>query len=243
MAKKIYIDDSMLGLGCMSLPILEFSERDEILKANSPQLDEQERAAVVYFGMLAEQPAPTGEKNAFYIDYTKTPWKNNLPTKDDWLKIENEIRYSAIVGQMYLGAMATEADAQTAYYKNLANLQNWLAYNGLTNGIQKTLNEESRKRQQEIAQLQASEAAAAYASYMKKLNEAKTEEARREAAENAGKAEAELNANLQREAELKQELAELEAGILPGAGGGFSWPLVLGIGAAAFLLLRKGGRK
>lgn len=242
MAKKIYIDNSMLGLGCMSLPILEFSERNEILKANSPQLDEQERAAVVYFAMLAEQPAPTGEKNALYIDYTKTPWKNNFPTKDDWLKIETEIRYG-VLAPSFLKSMATEADAQTAYYKNLANLQNWLAYNGLTTGIQKTLNEESRKRQKEMAQLQASEAAAAYASYMKKLNEATTEEARREAAENAGKAEAELNANLQREAELKQELAELEAGILPGAGGGISWPWVLGIGAAAFLILRKGGRK
>lgn len=240
MATKIYIDNSVLGLGCFSLPILEFTERDAILKANSPQLDEQARAAVVYFGMLAEQPAPTGAKDALYIDYNKTPWNNNAPTIDDWAEIEKIIRYSSALGPAYLSSMASKSDAQTAYYKNLANLQTWLAYNGLTNGIQKTLNEESRKRQKELAQLQASNAAAAYASAMEKINAATTEEARREAAEKIGKYQEQLNENLERETQLKQELAELEAGILPGSSGsGISLPLVLGIGAAALLLLRK----
>lgn len=238
MATKIYIDNSMLGLGCFSLPILEFKERDAILKANSPQLDEQARASVVYFGMLAEQPVPTGDKKALYIDYDKTPWKNATPTINDWAKIENDIRYG-VLGFATLDSMAVEADVQTAYYKNLNNLQKWLSYNGLTQGIQKTLNEESRKRQKELAQLQASQAAAAYSLAMKRLNESTTEEARIAAAQEIGKYETQLKENLAREEELKSELAAIEAGILPSSTSPISssWPLVLaalGIGWVLF---------
>lgn len=238
MATNVYIDDSVIGLGCFSLPVLEFTERAEILKANSPQLDEQARASVVYFGMLAEQPVPTGDKKALYIDYDKTPWTNKTPTIDDWYKIEKNIRYSPL-GPQYLSSMASAADAQTAYYKNLANLQKWLSYNGLTQGIQKTLNEESRKRQKELAQLQGSQAAAAYSLAMKRLNESTTEEARIEAAKEIGKYETQMKENLAREEELKSELAAIEAGILPSSTSPLSssWPLVLaalGIGWVLF---------
>ena len=223
-------------LGIFSFPVYEFNRRFETIKRSNPQLSEEAAAANVYFGMLAQQPKPTAapEYLVRIWGYTKnTPFES-------WLEIEKNAAQKMKMPVQYAYPVE-KVDLQTAYYTNLANLQKWLNYYGLTGGIEKTLKEESRKRQQEQAQLDAMNAAAAYKLAM--LNKEAAAGAELEAAEKAGKINEQLNENLEREAELKDELKQIEAGILPGTDCGISWPVVLGIGAAAVLLLRKKGAK
>lgn len=223
-------------LGVFSFPVYEFNRRFESLKRSNPQLLPEPAAANAYFSMIAEQPKPTATP-----DYLVRIWgyTKNAPF-EKWLEIEKNAAQKMKMPVSYAYPVE-KVDLQTAYYTNLANLQKWLNYYGLTGGIEKTLNEESRKRQQEKAQLDAMNAAAAYKLAM--LNKEAAAGAEREAAEKAGKINEQLNENLERETQLKNELAQLEAGILPGAGSGFPWLPVLGIGAAAFLLLRKKGAR
>ena len=223
-------------LGIFSFPVYEFNRRFETIKRSNPQLSEEAAAANVYFGMLAQQPKPTASP-----EYLVRIWGYTKNTPFEiWLEIEKNSAQKMKMPVQYAYPVE-KVDLQTAYYTNLANLQKWLNYYGLTGGIEKTLKEESRKRQQEQAQLDAMNAAAAYKLAM--LNKEAAAGAELEAAQKAGKINEQLNENLEREAELKDELKQIEAGILPGTGGGISWPVVLGIGAAAFLLLRKKGAK
>ena len=235
MAKKVYIDD--IGLGVFSFPVLAFNERMETAKETTPQLDEQARAARVYFGMLAEQPKPTRETDVYFID-----WENSSPYKsgelvpiDSWLKQENAAKYSAL-GRILVPFV--QADAQTAYFSALKNLQTWLAYYGLTDGIQKTLMEASRKRQKDLAALAESNAAAARALAYSQQTADMTEEARINAAENEARAKKTLEENLTKEAEIKQELENIKAGYLVEQTGGISWPWLL-LGAGVFFALGK----
>lgn len=235
MAKKVYIDD--IGLGVFSFPVLEFNERMETAKETTPQMDEQARAARVYFGMLAEQPKPTRETDVYFIDWENTsPYKSGeLVPVDSWLKKENSAKYSAF-GRVLVPIV--KADAQTAYFYALKNLQTWLAYYGLTDGIQKTLMEASRKRQADLAAIAASNAAAARALAFSKQTENMTEEARREAAENEAQARKTLEDNLTKETKIKQELENIKAGYLVESTGGSVWPWLL-LGAGVFYALGK----
>lgn len=56
-------------LGPWDYPISEFLYRFSNLKKNSPQYTDEEAAAVVYFGMVAEQPTPTSEYTDIAIDW------------------------------------------------------------------------------------------------------------------------------------------------------------------------------
>lgn len=235
MAKKVYIDD--IGLGVFSFPVLAFNERMETAKETTPQLDEQARAARVYFGMLAEQPKPTRETDVYFID-----WENSSVYKsgeltpiDEWEKKEYTAKYSAF-GRLFVPFV--QADAQTAYFSALKNLQTWLAYYGLTEGIQKTLMEASRKRQKDLAAIAESNAAAARALAYSQQTADMTEEARIKAAENEARAQRVLDENLTKEAELKQELENIKAGYLVEKTGGISWPWLL-LGAGVFYALGK----
>ena len=235
MAKKVYIDD--IGLGVFSFPVLAFNERMETAKETTPQLDEQARAARVYFGMLAEQPKPTRETDVYFID-----WENSSVYKsgeltpiDEWEKKEYTAKYSAL-GRLFVPFV--QADAQTAYFSALKNLQTWLAYYGLTEGIQKTLMEASRKRQKDLAALAESNAAAARALAYSQQTADMTEEARINAAKNEAQAKKTLEENLTKEAELKQELENIKAGYLVEKTGGISWPWLL-LGAGVFYALGK----
>lgn len=237
MAKKVYIDD--LGLGVFSFPILAFNERMETAKETTPQMvgEPQTLAARVYFGMLAEQPKPTRETDVYFIDWENTSvYKSGeLTPIDKWLKEENAAKYTAF-GRFWVPIV--QADAQTAYFSALKNLQSWLAYYGLTEGIKKTLAEESRKKQAELAAIQESKAAAARALAYSRMNEDLSEEARYKAAENEGRAQRELDENLRKEAEIKQELENIKAGYLVQQTGGSVWPWLL-LGAGAFYALGK----
>lgn len=56
-------------LGPWDFPISEFLYRFAMLKRNSPQYTDEEAAAVVYFGMVADQPMPTAEYTDIAIDW------------------------------------------------------------------------------------------------------------------------------------------------------------------------------
>ena len=230
--KKIYRPNDIFGIGVFAYPILEFNERMETAKQTTPQMagDLQALAARVYFGMLAEQPKPTREDDVYYLD-----WENIGLDKKDWLEAEEGVKYRAFPRY---GVPAQKTDAQTAYFSALKNLQSWLAYYGLTEGVKKTLAEESRKKQAELAAIQESKAAAARALAYSRMNEDLSEEARYKAAENEGRAQRELDENLKKEAEIKQELENIKAGYLVQQTGGSVWPWLL-LGAGAFYALGK----
>lgn len=229
--KKIYRPNDLYGIGVFAYPILEFNERLETAKQTTPQMsgDLQALAARVYFGMLAEQPKPTREDECYYLD-----WENSGRDKKDWLKDEEQIKYHA----WPFPFPVMKADAQTAYFSALKNLQSWLAYYGLTEGIQKTLMEASRKRQADLAAIAASNAAAARALAFSQQTADMTEEARREAAENEARARKTLDENLTKEAEIKQDLENIKNGYLVEKTGGSVWPWIL-LGAGAFFALGK----
>lgn len=229
--KKIYRPNDLFGIGVFAYPILEFNERMETAKQTTPQMsgDLQALAARVYFGMLAEQPKPTREDECYYLD-----WENSGRDKKDWLEDEEQIKYHAVPIVFPL----MKADAQTAYFSALKNLQSWLAYYGLTEGIQKTLMEASRKRQANLAMIAASNAAAARALAFSQQTADMTEEARVKAAENEGRAKKTLEQNLEKEAEIKQELENIKKGYLVESTGGSVWPWLL-LGAGAFFALGK----
>lgn len=247
MAKTIYMSDPF-RIGIFSFPILEFNERMETAKKTTPQManDLQALAARVYFGMLAEQPKPTREDEAAYID-----WERGGIDKKEWLGYEEEIKYgnpfknpfSATLINPIISPYVTKTDAQTAYFSALKNLQSWLAYYGLTEGIQKTLMEASRKRQADLAAIAASNAAAARALAFSQQTADMTEEARREAAENEARARKTLDENLTKESEIKQDLENIKNGYLVEKTGGSVWPWLL-LGAGAFYALgKKTGKK
>lgn len=234
--KKIYRPNDLFGIGVFAYPILEFNERMETAKQTTPQMsgDLQALAARVYFGMLAEQPKPTREDECYYLD-----WENSRRDYKDWLGDEEQIKYHALP----LHYPLMKADAQTAYFSALKNLQSWLAYYGLTEGIQKTLMEVSRKRQADLAAIAASNAAAARALAFSQQTADMTEEARVKAAENEARARQTLEENLTKEAEIKQDLENIKNGYLVEKTGGSVWPWLL-LGAGAFYAFgKKTGKK
>lgn len=239
MAKDIMLNDT--GLGIFSLPVLAFNERMETAKSTTPQMTEPELAARVYFGMLAEQPKPTREGGAYYVD-----WENSGIPVSKWLYGETHLKYTENTGDLVqfvtLYKLLRVADSQTAYFSALKNLQSWLAYYGLAEGIQKTLMEASRKRQADLAAIAASNAAAARALAFSQQTADMTEEARREAAENEARARKTLDDNLTEEAKIKQDLENIKNGYLVEKTGGSVWPWLL-LGSAAFYALGKSNGK
>lgn len=216
MARKVYLTNT--GIGCFTLPILEFYERNKILKKTNPQLNDEERAAVVYFGMLAEQPEPTTINKAWYIEPNNAKIRKGLVVLKDetaqnienWLTIENDAKYT-FEGVLRIGP--TEATAQTAYYNNVKRLQDWIAYNGLWNGIHKTLMEQSRKLQGLRAGIEASKAAAEKALGLSQITDEMTDAARVEAAQAQAQAQKQYNEAIERENTLNKQLDNLSKGL------------------------------
>jgi hypothetical protein len=135
--------------------------------------------------------------------------------------------------------------AADAYFIMVARLQKFLAKMGLTEGIQKTLNEQSRQAQKAQAQAQASQAAAAYAAAMAKKAAEEVQVSREEAAEAIAKANKEFEEAVKAEAAEQKKLQNIAAG-LPAdfdEKAGLKKLLVFGgIAAVAFFLLRKRGK-
>lgn len=236
MAKKIYTTNEKIGLGFFSLPILEFNERFEEITKNNPQLTPVEAAAVVYFGMCADTPMPTKKTDVYAVVWSDT----GIPV-EQWLESEYNQRYYAV----YSGIRPplVKVDAQTGYLNNVKVLQTWLAYNGLYEGIEKTLTEESRKLQAQAAAASASAQAAAYALAMSRITDDMTEQARVEAAQRQADAQKQYNAAIEQENRTREQLDRISKG-LPPESPGVSVGAVFAIGAAvavgAYLIGRRG---
>lgn len=236
MAKKIYTTNEKIGLGFFSLPILEFNERFEEITKNNPQLTPVEAAAVVYFGMCADTPMPTKKTDVYAVVWSDT----GIPV-EQWLESEYNQRYYAV----YSGIRPplVKVDAQTGYLNNVKVLQTWLAYNGLYDGIEKTLTEESRKLQAQAAAASASAQAAAYALAMSRITDDMTEQARVEAAQRQADAQKQYNAAIEQENRTREQLDRISKG-LPPESPGVSVGAVFAIGTAvavgAYLIGRRG---
>lgn len=222
MAKKVYRDDALFGLGALSYPTLTFQERSDIIKESQPGMTDQERAAVVYFGMLAEVPTPTASGTYNSILYEQV--EENEPDFKKWPAYEINMKYSA-VGML----PTTQRSLQESYAVNLYHLQQYLVKHGLWNGIEKTLSEESRRRQADRAALDAQAAQAAKALAYGRMTQ--------------DEATAVKNRVEQQQAEIDRQLQELKAGILPQepgqtstAGGSSILPIAAAAAAAFFAL-------
>ena len=219
MAKKVYLGEELFGLGALTYPTLTFKERDEALQQSQPGLKPEERAAIIYFAMLAETPMPTasGEYNSIVYEDLEA----NAPYKD-WPVWEEQTKYHAVPGVTF-----TQRTLQESYAVNLAHLQRYIQQSNLWTGIKKTLLEQSRKKQAEKAALDAQKAAAARALAMNEI----TEEVAQEAAERYEKETQEVEAQIQ----------QLEAGIIPSSStSSTSSILPLAAAAAAAFLAFKG---
>ena len=223
MAKKVYRDDSRYGLGALSFPTLTFTERDEILQQSQPGMTDQERAATVYFGMLAEVPTPTASGTYNSLVYEDV--ESGEPDFKKWPELEEQMKYHA------LGFISTtQRSLQESYAINLYHLQQYLVKSGLWNGIEKTLSEESRRRQADRAALDAQAAAAAKALAYGRMTQ--------------DEATAVKNRVEQQQADIDRQLAELKAGILPtdttGTTGSMSSSIlpIAAAAAAAFFALK-----
>lgn len=239
MANEFAIFQKDLGLGIFSYPIYEFNERYEKLKATNPQLNEQERAAVAYFGMIAQQPKPTRTDNVGELGYF------DLYPLDNWLDIERQIQKDpgglGLSKLQSLGRPRLTTDAQQAYLNHIFRLQAWINFNGLWDGIQKTLNEESRKRQKDLANAQASQQAAAYALAMSRITDDMSEQARIDAAKKTADAQFRLEQASAAEEKIKAEISNLEKGLPADFGQNKTgWILAAVLGGVALLLLARG---
>lgn len=219
MAKKVYLGEELFGLGALTYPTLTFKERDEALQQTQPGLKPEERAAIIYFAMLAETPMPTasGEYNSIVYEDLEA----SAPYTE-WPVMEEQTKYHAIPGVTF-----TQRTLQESYAVNLAHLQRYIQQSNLWTGIKKTLLEQSRKKQAEKAALDAQKAAAARALAMNEI----TEEVAQEAAERYEKETQEVEAQIQ----------QLEAGIIPiSSTSSNSSILPLAAAAAAAFLALKG---
>lgn len=236
MAKKIVTTNEKIGLGFFSLPILEFNERFEEITKNNPQLTPVEAAAVVYFGMCADTPIPTKNTDVYAVK-----WADSGIPVEQWLGSEYNQRYYAVYSGMHPPFVIV--DAQTGYLNNVKVLQTWLAYNGLYEGVEKTLTEESRKLQAQAAAASASAQAAAYALAMSRITDDMTEQARVEAAQRQADAQKQYNAAIEQENRTREQLDRISKG-LPPESPGVSVGAVFAIGTAvavgAYLIGRRG---
>lgn len=223
MAKKVYRDEALFGLGALSYPTLTFQERSDIIKESQPGMTDQERAAVVYFGMLAEVPTPTSSGTYNSILYEQVEEKE--PDFKKWPAYEINMKYSA-VGML----PTTQRSLQESYAVNLYHLQQYLVKHGLWNGIEKTLSEESRRRQSDRAALDAQAQAAAKALAYGRMTQDEATAVKKRVE--------------QQQAEIDRQLEELKAGILPqepgqtATSGGSSILPIAAAAAAAFFALK-----
>lgn len=230
-------------LGVFSEPLLNFVATYNTLRKNNPELKEQAAAATAYFSMLAETPKPTtGETVKIFrsiLNETEDIDPLQMLGADGYF-----IVYGDGVNKVISGDSFQEMPAADAYFFMLARLQKFLAKMGLTEGIQKTLNEQSRKAQAAQAQAQASQAAAAYAAAMAQKAAEEVKVSREEAAEAIAKANKEFEEAVEAEAAEKKKLQNIAAGLpadFDEKAGLKKWLVIGGIAAAGFLLLRKRG--
>lgn len=207
-------------LGELVAPVWLFEYENNLLKKSNPELDDQARAATIYFSILARNPVVTSTEAAPWYDW-ETLLDATKQTPEWILGVESLAAIPAVtIGQ---GVTAKELyklntnylpiPANEAYFKAIAKLQKYIAKRGLWNGIQKTLNEQSRKSQAEKAALDAQAQAAAYAAAMARINADISEEARIEAAEAEATANELLKQAQEAEIKLQNKLENISNGL------------------------------
>ena len=242
-------------LGQFTLPVATFDYNLQNIRKTNPELygDLQQAAAIVYFGMLAATPQITADYPARYLPYDEsTNWSaagelGSMLEKERFLALPTSQRKTIVDLTRYSGLSksAIVEPAYSAYLKQVKKLQIYLAKNGLWDGVQKTLNEQSRTLQSELAKAAASAQYKAYrAAMLAKAANVAVEEERIKAAQNVAKANKEYEEAIAAEEKLRKQLQNIENG-LPAdfgesSGGGLLLLAVLGVGA--FLLFR-GGKK
>lgn len=195
-------------LGVFWFPIWNFIAAFNTLKRDNPELSEQAAAATAYFSMLAQTPLPTLEGTI-----TVNDWEKEIENWGDNPYLITGYEFQAFDPSHFKKPVGIDLDYQTAYYYQIKKLQHFIAVMGLGEGIQKTLNEQSRKAQAEKAQAQEAQAAAAYAAAMAKKSAENVEISRKEAAEQIAKANAEYTAALEKEAAEQKKLDNISKGL------------------------------
>lgn len=249
-------------LGGLYLPCVEFELRKNILLANTPQLSEEEAAAITYFAMLAETPQPTSNDIILVPNWSEaqTPLQM-ISTETAIFDNEGNLTVSPAVANYERAGITTAYNWRTAaatgdnetyqfnarfvpksdiYLNQVKKLQKYLIKRGLWDGVQKTLSEESRSLQALLAAAQAQEQAAAYKAAMaRQIAEEGTDKARAEAAKQIAEAEKAYKDAEAYENEIKNKLNRVENGLTPeDEKGGFGLSTLLGLGAAALFFLR-----
>ena len=249
-------------LGGLYLPCVEFELRKNILLANTPQLSEEEAAAITYFSMLAETPQPTSNEIILVPNWSEaqTPLQM-ISTETAIFDNEGNLTVSPAVANYERAGITTAYNWRTAaatgdnetyqfdarfipksdvYLNQVKKLQKYLIKRGLWDGVQKTLSEESRSLQALLAAAQAQEQAAAYKAAMaRQIAEEGTEKARAEAAKQLAEAEKAYKDAEAYENEIKNKLNRVGNGLTPeDEKGGFGLSTLLGLGAAALFFLR-----
>lgn len=249
-------------LGGLYLPCVEFELRKNILLANTPQLSEEEAAAITYFSMLAETPQPTSNDIILVPNWSEaqTPLQM-ISTETAIFDNEGNLTVSPAVANYERAGITTAYNWRTAaatgdnetyqfnarfvpksdvYLNQVKKLQKYLIKRGLWDGVQKTLSEESRSLQALLAAAQAQEQAAAYKAAMaRQIAEEGTDKARAEAAKQIAEAEKAYKDAEAYENEIKNKLNRVENGLTPeDEKGGFGLSTLLGLGAAALFFLR-----
>lgn len=249
-------------LGGLYLPCVEFELRKNILLANTPQLSEEEAAAITYFAMLAETPQPTSNEIILVPNWSEaqTPLQM-ISTETSIFDSDGNLTVSEAVKEYERAGITTAYNWRTAaatgdnetyqfnarfvpksdvYLNQVKKLQKYLIKRGLWDGVQKTLSEESRSLQALLAAAQAQEQAAAYKAAMaRQIAEEGTDRARAEAAKQLAEAEKAYKDSEAYENEIKNKLNRIENGLTPeDEKGGFGLSTLLGLGAAALFFLR-----
>lgn len=249
-------------LGGLYLPCVEFELRKNILLANTPQLSEEEAAAITYFAMLAETPQPTSNDIILVPNWSEaqTPLQM-ISTETAIFDNEGNLTVSPAVANYERAGITTAYNWRTAaatgdnetyqfdarfvpksdvYLNQVKKLQKYLIKRGLWDGVQKTLSEESRSLQALLAAAQAQEQAAAYKAAMaRQIAEEGTEKARAEAAKQLAESEKAYKDAEAYENEIKNKLNRVGNGLTPeDEKGGFGLSTLLGLGAAALFFLR-----
>lgn len=257
-------------LGPWDYPISEFLLRFATLKQNSPQYTDEEAAAVVYFGMVAEQPMPTSDYTDISIDWDSLDaiaYDKNLVASltNDVRSVEMGPNYYLPLFDVYVMShqygkkdkklwfgikkddkgkwqiaflgkpLRLTRTLKESYEASVYHLNRYLVYNGLYDGVRKTLAEESRRLQGLRAQALASQQAAAKALALSKASENVSEEA-------IDRYEKQLEEARVKEAEITdylQKLSRTPEGQGSTSSSGVSGIIPLAIGAAvAALALR-----
>lgn len=237
------------AVGEMICPVWTFEYYNNILKNSTPELDEQARAASVYFSILARNPQVTSNEETSFIPFEESYQPDYLLGSEFWLNFRptdfkvGDVFAKTSAYSNYIKMLQT-APAKDVYLYNLYKLKTYLSKLNLTKGIEQTLAEQSRKLQGLKVQAQEAKAAAARSLAYSQINANMSEEERFAAAERQAKAKEEYKEAEENEKDIERRLTNITNGLPEDFGegegkGGINIALLAAIGVGAFFLLRR----